>query len=443
MKKDKTVYIVHCVDTEGPLVESLEATFERLKDLFGIRLTPSLENLQKIQRQALDFGKLTPIIAEVFSKASLNYNRSWDDIEDMLKQILSPNFRNQLTDSFGRGWIYNWFCVDHVDYLHNPRQRELGYHKIHDFYKDRLKKYDSKLDGLHWHFHPMSTYKEAHRCATSYVNSPQLYQILCRRIIERTFFPVAVRAGFQAERPDSHLFFEQWIPFDFTNWAYRDNTTLDAQNDLKGGRSGDWRLAPDDWSIYHPSVDYWHLPGNCRRWIARSLDICVRGREFTQMEVDKAFARAQSGLPTLMACNNHDFRNMVIEVNMMRKKIDVAAHKFPDVQFKFCEAVEAFRHIAFASGKENEPLKLDVKLERRPNHFFLQVETLHGKVFGPQPFLAVKTKSGRFIHDNFDFDTSLTKWFYTFDQDSIRHDDVEQIGVAANDIYGHSVVEVL
>ena len=34
MGTKKIVHIVHCVDTEGPLYESLSAKFERIKDLF-------------------------------------------------------------------------------------------------------------------------------------------------------------------------------------------------------------------------------------------------------------------------------------------------------------------------------------------------------------------------------------------------------------------------
>ena len=37
----KKVYVVHCVDTEGPLNETLEATFERLKHIYHLDLKPS------------------------------------------------------------------------------------------------------------------------------------------------------------------------------------------------------------------------------------------------------------------------------------------------------------------------------------------------------------------------------------------------------------------
>lgn len=439
----KILYIVHCVDAEGPLYESLEATFERLKDIFGISLTPSKENLEKIQNKKIDFGTTTDIVANAFSQHLLNYNDSWDKIDSMLRDILSDNFRNKLLDSVGNGWVYNWFCVDHVGYEHNPRRRDLGYHKIHDFYKNALQKYNSLQDGLHWHFHPMSIYKEAHRCATSYINSPHLFEVLCRRIIERNYFPAAVRAGFQAERPDSHWFFEQWIPFDFSNWSYKSNSILESQGDLQGGRSGDWRLAPDDWSVYQPSHDSWQVPGNCRRWIGRCIDILTRGRELTQEEINKAFNRANSGMPTLMAFNNHDFRDMAYEIDYVREKIVKAAHKYPDVKFKFSEAIKAFRSVVYGENFNYEPVELEVTLEKNNDVMFLSVKTIKGKVFGPQPFLAVKTKSGRFIHDNFNFDPSLTKWSYTFDYDSIHPDDVSNIGVACNDKYGNAFIKVI
>ena len=47
MNKKRIVYIVHCVDTEGPLYESLSAKFERIKDLFGVNIKPTSKNWSK------------------------------------------------------------------------------------------------------------------------------------------------------------------------------------------------------------------------------------------------------------------------------------------------------------------------------------------------------------------------------------------------------------
>jgi hypothetical protein len=441
---EKIVYILHCVDAEGPLYESLEATFERLNELFGISMEPGLENLKKIQKRLIDFGDRTGIIADTFSSHNLDYNDSWKKIDKMLLKIMSPDFRNKMPDSFGNPWIYNWHCVDHVGYVHNPRRRTMGIHKIFDYYKQIIEKTQSYNDGIHWHFHPMSHYKEAHRCATSFINSPHLYEILCRRIIERNWFPVVFRAGFHTERPDSNLFLEQWIPFDASNRSYcKEEDNLTHHLDISAGRMGDWRLAPDDWSIYHPDHDYYQKPGNCRRWICRVLPIRMRNIELSQTEVDKAFSRANGGKPTIMCITNHDERDIAPEVDLMRKKITKASKKYPDVKFKFCEAKEAFRSAIYGKDACFEPVELGISLDGNHKRLILRVETKRGKVFGPQPFLAVKTKSGRFIHDNFDFDPTLRKWSYTFDHESIHADDLSAVGIATNDKYGNSFIKVI
>ena len=163
----------------------------------------------------------------------------------------------------------------------------------------------------------------------------------------------------------------------------------------------------------------------------------------TEKETLKAFQRASEGKPAVMGITNHDFRDMENEVTFARKRIVEASRKYPEVKFKFCEAKEAFRCAVYGAADSPKPVKLDISVEDGRDRKVLHIETVQGKVFGPQPFLAVKTKSGRFIHDNLDFDTSLTKWSYTFDYDSIRKEDIDTIGIATNDKYGNTFVRVI
>ena len=55
----KEFYIVHCIDAEGPLHETLEATFERINSIFQLQLKPSRELLIKLQKGQVDLGKIT------------------------------------------------------------------------------------------------------------------------------------------------------------------------------------------------------------------------------------------------------------------------------------------------------------------------------------------------------------------------------------------------
>jgi len=125
--KEKVVHIVHSIDTEGPLYESLTAPFERLEKHFGVLLTPSKENLAKIQRAEIDLGGKEKQIAKAFSPQLLDYIDNYGKLDRMLEHIGSKSFRNKMEDSYGGGWVYNWHCVDHIGYDVNPRKKDIGY----------------------------------------------------------------------------------------------------------------------------------------------------------------------------------------------------------------------------------------------------------------------------------------------------------------------------
>ncbi len=441
-----TVHIVHAIDTEGPLYESLDGTFERLREIFGVEgLAPTRENLQKLQRGELDFGDKTGLIVEAASAHRVSTLGSWDQIEEMLGRVTEKSFRLRFPDSFGGGWIFNWFCLDHVGFINNPRRRDTGYHNVHDFYNALVDSQGFSRDSIQWHFHPVSTYRDAHRCATHYLRSDEIYQILCRRIIERRFFPSCYRAGFQAERPDSHWFLEQFIPFDISNMATEDTTDIDNSIDFKNGRSGNWRNAPHDWSVYHPSHDDYQRPGDCRRLIARCLNLRNRIGNLNQYEMDRAFARASEGKDTLVGICSHDWRDLQPELELAHELVETANSKYQEVKFRYCQADEGFRHQLSADELAQPPLRLLIEFTPENPGVdvpFIKVTAEQGRVFGPQPFLAIKTRGNRFIHDNFDFGVNPGEWYYAFHGDTLPFEDVHTIGVAANDLCGNTCVEI-
>ncbi|MEQ8319692.1 MAG: hypothetical protein RH946_05455 [Rhodospirillales bacterium] len=445
--QEKLVLIVHAIDTEGPLYESPAASFERLEELFGITGLPKTPStLEKLRNWEIDLGGNEGKVAESLNSHRTNFMADWGKLNAMLERCMSPGFRNAMPDSFGAGWVYNWHTLDFVGYDVNPRRRDMGHHNIFDHYQEILARDPDCADAVHFHFHPMSTYNEAHRCATSYLRTPYLWDILCRKVIERAWFPVAFRAGFQAERPDSHWFLEQFIPFDISNMATDDSTELDQMIDFRNGRSGDWRRAPADWSVYHPDHDDYQKPGQCRRVIGRALNVFSRVASIDQREMDKAFARADTGQVSVVGICSHDWRDLGPEVDYVRELTAVAQKKYPNVKFKYAEEVEAFR-TALGYGEEanTEALDFTLELDRNPADDVpnLTVETKRGRVFGPQPFLAIETRGNRFIHDNFDFSQSGDRWHYAFHGDTLPLADVRRIGVGAADKYGNACVRVV
>lgn len=430
-----TVHVVHCIDTEGPLHEPLWATFLRLKEVFGIDLPPSTETLKQIQRQELNLGGCEAEVATVFSDRLLAYNDTWDKIDSMLAEALSPEYRNRFVDSSGNGWIYNWFCLDVVGYQYNLRRRDMGFHNIYDHYREILSSTGSTQDGVHFHHHPVSFTKAAHHYATHYFShTPVIFEILARRIIERQWFPCANRPGFNVTRPDSHWLMEQYIPFDIASQAT--NEDYSQNRDLAGGRLGDWRRAPLTWTPYHPDHDDYQTPGSCRRWITRCLSVGSRARLLTEVDIELAFQEAAQGKPVVLAFTNHDYRDIRPDVEQTQSLLKTVSERYPNVPFKYCEARDAMRS---ALGlKTHSPLKFSITLENNLLHVKSDKQT-----FGPQPFLALKTHDERFLHDNFDFQIPFREWTYTFDEHSMPIDALEKIGIGSCDELGNVTVSLL
>lgn len=438
-----SVYIVHHIDTEGPLWENLSELFDRLKLIFNIDIEPSYENLKKLQN-----GELiqNPLIAKELSLAidphTINFKKNWYEIEEMLRRVMSIEFRSRLKDSYGGGWIYNWHVMDHVGFIENPRHRDLGYLNIFDFYEEILRLTDSGQDRIHWHFHPISFFKKAHIPATSFDNSMQeLHQIICRRIIDRNWFPVVNRSGFHSERIDANLFFEQWIPFDPSNISIDDDLLPKFQLDLASGRYGDWRGAPADWTIYHPDHYDWRRKGSCNRVIARVLNLKARHRNINEQEIEKAFQLASSGQNVYMGLVNHDWREMSIEIDEFRDLLAKIIKRYPEINFKFSETVEAFRKVLSISEETANREHVDFNAELNGN--ILEVTITNGEPFGPQPYLALKTKQGEYFHDNFDFHEYKKGYSYCFDNYTIELNNLDKIGIATNDRFGNTKIKLL
>lgn len=437
-----TVHIVHCIDTEGPLRETVDATFERLRSIFKLDLEPSLQMLRRLQAGDVDLGGAEAAVQKVVDPHLLAYNDTWDKADAMLAECLSTDFRLRVRDSAGGGWVYNWFCVDHVDYDLNPRHRDMGYHNVFDHYRGLLRETGSAQDGLHFHYHPHNFRREAHRSATHWwASSDSLHQILSRRVIDRGWFPAAHRPGFHVIRPDSHWFLEQFIPFDFSSQAMPPVEEDDRQLDIEAGRFGDWRRAPATWQPYHPAHDDYQVPGDCRRWIARCLNIGTRYRLLAEREVRQAFQEAVEGRQVVLAFTNHDFRDMRPDIEGVRELLLMVAADFPGVSFRFCETIEAMR--SALSLTLQPPCDLDMTLRATGDAAHVLYVESATPTFGPQPWLALKTVSGTYHYDNFDIDVPFHRWQYVFDEDTFPLHALDSIGVAANNPYGATSVAVM
>ena len=428
------VYVVHCVDTEGPLYESPEATVARINSIFGLNLPENEQTLSKLHDQQLQIDESYSKINKILNQVKSGTNEDWSEIENQFNNISSDNFRNQYPDSNGNPWVYNWFIVDHVGFTgRNPRRRSLGHHAIFDKYREWIAGSSSQKDGVYWHYHPPAVIPDAHRSGTAYLNSSNIWEILARKIIDRAWFPSAFRPGFHTERPDSHWFLEQWIPFDFGNQRYEGVTD---QPDLGNGRFGHWDEAPRKWNPYNPAHDNYQAEGQCNRYITRCLNMDTRHRNLQPQHVREAFDEAQICGHAILSFVNHDFRDMASHVKKVHTMISDVALEYDDVAFMHTNAVNAM--LQSLSKQPPTSPGLNSNMVKTNGKVRLELEA-ESDIFGTQPFFAFKLKNGDYHWQNLDFHEN--KWYYTFDFNTVELSMISKIGVAANSPTG--VAEIL
>lgn len=430
------LYVVHCVDTEGPLWEPLGETFLRIESIYGIKLDPTEENLEKLRQGRIDLGsaELNEAAKITFSSQQLGFYGNWQSLDAMLERIDQDGVRRAVTDSAGKGWHVNWHILAHhgFDPDKNPRRRDLGIHKVFDHYAGRYAA--SSSDSLHWHFHPLPFDRQANHCATAYLTNPSIFEIISRRVLERLWFPCVNRPGFNVERPDSHWFLEQWLPYDLANNNVQDDT---FQPDFAQGRYGDWRWAPKDWTIYHPSHDDYQVPGNCRRAIGRCLTLGGRYSPLTKAEVERAFLRAQTA-PTLMSFTNHDFRDLEDGIRSVQEILAEVAGRYPSVPWYYADSAQAMR--ACLGHGDAPHAKVSLEFAPAVGKLDKLVIGLDRAPFGPQPWFCLELADGSVHYDNLDREPQANHWSYCFDEQSAPLNTVRKIGIATNTPNGRTTV---
>jgi len=430
------LYIVLNIDTEGPSTETITHIFNRVRNIYGIDLEPTQENLLRLQKGELpDIDDETRLgLSVMLAPDRLEYINNWHQMDEMLDRFMSEKWRKDLPDSMGNGYIYSFYIRDLVGYDYNPRRVAIGYHHIYDFYRNKLESINAP-DVLYWHYHAPGLVKHAYLDGLNLSHTNHHVQNLAHRVIDRLDFPVCYRPGMDHIRPDHNLFLEMWIPFDYSNQSVELTPEDLSQKDNEPGRFGDWRRAPNEWCVYHPNTLDYQKPGTMKRYIARCLYSKGRMRVITQTEVDRAFARAEGGQNTIMSYLCHDNHDMTMDIETVNPLIRKAAKKYPSVIFTYRNAVDAMR---LALNLEPQS-PADFNISWKGNRLDISSNKM---LWGPQPFFCFKTWDHRYYHDNLD-KHSDTEWSYYFDWQTIDRKAISNIGLATNDDYGNTTILLL
>ncbi len=392
---DKVLYLVHCIDTEGPLYQSPKATVLRVNELYGTDFPTDCgpQELRaligRLERREVDLGGREDEVCRFLSTAHfLNPGPAY---AAGVAEASRPALRRALADPSGGEYRYSWFVLDNTATFINPRRRLVGYGQVYRNLVESLDPSSFGLDGFYWHYHQMRDGQHPFVKEASFFAGNEYEQILCHSIIECRHFPAAYRAGYCLERWDANLWLENWIPFDFSNQSI--NFDFPVQKRI-ANENDFWLRAPRDWSHYHPDSHDVERPGNLRRTMFRSLCINTRLYSLDEEEIRRAFRRADSGLPTVVSGFSHDFRVLAPEAERLVEMVRRVAREFPDVRWLNANAVQAGAAVLGLGGGP----ALRLKLWEEDGILYAESNI---PVFGSEPFLALKTVDHRFYQQNF------------------------------------------
>ena len=435
------VHVVHCIDTEGPAPRVGGGHLRAPQDDLRARLEPSPATASPPAGRRSRPGRQRGGRAAGWSTPTCSPTTTPGTRSTLMADCMSPGFRDRMPRfADGNGWIYNWFCVDHVDYDVNPRRRDIGYHNVFDHYLGLLRDSDRPRDGVHFHYHPHNFRREAHRCATHWwASSDSLQQILSPPRHRPAVVPGCASRRIPRHPPRQPLVPRAVHPLRLLEPGGGPTDEEDrAQSGLEGGRWGDWRRAPARGSRTIPPTTTTRSHGACRRWIARCLNVGTRYRLLGEDDVRQAFLEAQEGRPVVLAFTNHDFRDIRPDVDGVRGLLAGVAGSSPT-----CLSGSARPSTRCASARvspQSPPCDLDASLRALSDSAHALEIRSTVPTFGPQPWLALKTVAGTYHHDNFDIDEPFHRWRYVFDEETFPLQALSAIGVAANNSCGVTTV---
>ena len=281
-----TVNFVFCIDAEGPLYESTQACFERLRGLFGVKLPPPTEeNLRLLQEGKIKLGGREKEVMQVVSPSVRDWLGNWKDVLENVRHTSAPEFRRQVLDDVGRGLVFNWFVCDWTEgFRHNPRRKPIGINLVFSHYHELFAK-DPANNPLYFHHHCAPLSGCTHHPCKNWSTIPAHLAVISARLIEYGHFASCLRSPIMA--PDIHLFAEQFFPFDMSNTAVPN----DGQPDVMSRRWTDWEGAPADWSVYHPDFHDYRKPGALKRAIGRSMQCGSRYGNITERICGRPLSR--------------------------------------------------------------------------------------------------------------------------------------------------------
>lgn len=327
---------------------------------------------------------------------------SWDRVDDSMRILTSPGARMRFVDSRGNGLILNFFIMDWTGFDENPYGRQTGYGAVYEHYrKNYFDKMPSGSYSIAWHYH--HPYKDGKWRSggwnTDWNDNNEYENQINRVVYDRGYFPVVYRAGGLIETNDQSAWLEKWIPFDYSSVAPEPSLMHYAFNikDIIKLRYEaplwNWSRAVSDWGYYHPSKKDYRLKGDMNRTIFRCLDIKSSAYKLADRDIADAFKKARHEGRAIFSFFSHDYyASCPHDVMDVLARVRRVSADFKDVEYEYETAVGAARKVIFGESRPKEgSIRLNIKMDDTKKNLLIESSR---DAWCKQPWIVIKGIDG-------------------------------------------------
>lgn len=346
--------------------------------------------------------------------------------------VMSEAFRNQITDSYGNKLKMTWWMMagNIFRFASNnnvPLNNVMTLYLMKKYYNSELEHWGDEL-SLHYHTFAWTDYdgdgKYWWNQAKSFLETKEDFDLtLAQFLLEEKVFPVSFRSGWHYMDNDWQNYLNQILPYSLHNdWPAKRNTTLEPIDNVF-----DWSQSPSDFIPFHPSPGNYQIPGNSKGWNVRSKYM----GNVTQQMMNDIFLKASQGTDQLACFWSHlPDKNFLNEIKHVDTLLRQASLSYPQVNYQFCTAAEAYQLWLKNSDNQKPDLQLSEQLNGDKINFLI---TSNEPIFQSNPFIAVKDIYERYLILNCE-KISETSWRTN---SSLAIKDLGKIAAAVADTSGN------
>ena len=354
-------------------------------------------------------------------------------------EVMDPAFRAQFVDSYGQPMKMTWWMMA-GNIFRYATNRNFPVPNIMTMYL--MKKYHGEnviINGdelsLHYHTFFWSDYDQDGQYfwnqSLTFGESRDDFDVtLTQFLLEENVFPVSFRSGWHFMDNEWQHYLNQILPYSMHN-AWPANH-IDEEEPLDN--SYNWSESPSVFVPFRPALDNYMVDGDGPGWNVRSVSF---GQVAGSTIMNSIFEAASNGTDQVACIWAHlpeiDFPEKMAEMDQLAH---AAVELYPDVDFRYCTAVEAMQ--LWRGTTDETPPEISITSQGTEENRSYHI-TSNEPLFMPQPYVAVKYRDESYgkIECIQQSDMAWTTEIIPFPTE------LAKLGVAATDTSGNLATEFI